>query len=98
MSDKSFKMMLAIFRIIDFFFPYVRKRIRKFGIENEMTVVDYGCGPGRYSIPIAGMVGVKGRVYAVDIHELALKKVQDRIRKEGIKNIKTSLARGNDDG
>jgi len=98
MSDKSFKMMSAIFKIVDFFFPYVRKKIKKFGIENGMTVVDYGCGPGRYSIPIAEMVGVKGRVYAVDIHEMALKKVQEKIRKAGIENIKTSLAKGNDDG
>jgi ubiquinone/menaquinone biosynthesis C-methylase UbiE len=97
-SDKSFRMMLAIFKIVDFFFPYVRKSVKKFDIENGMTVVDYGCGPGRYSIPIAEVVGIKGRVYAVDIHELALKKVQDIIRKEGIKNIQTSLAKGNDDG
>ena len=97
-SDKSFRMMLAIFKIVDSFFPYVRKRMKKFGVENGMTVVDYGCGPGRYSVPIAEMVGAKGRVYAVDIHEMALKNVQDRIRKEGIKNIKTSLAKGHDDG
>jgi len=98
MSDKSFRTMSAIFKIVDLFFPYVRKRIKKFGIEDGMTVVDYGCGPGRYSIPIAEMVGVKGRVYAVDIHETALKKVQEKIRKAGIENIKTSLAKGNDDG
>jgi len=97
-SDKSFRMMLAIFKIVDFLFPYVKKRAKKFGIKDGMTVVDYGCGPGRYSIPIAEMVGVKGRVYAVDIHEMALERVQDRIRKAGIKNIKTSLAKGNDDG
>ena len=98
MSDKSFKGMSAFFKIVDFFFPYLKKRLKKFGIENGMTVVDYGCGPGRYSLPIAEMVGAEGRVYAVDIHEMALKKVQEKIRQSGIKNIETSPAKGNDDG
>ena len=99
MSDKSFKMMSLFFKIVDFFFPYITKRLKKFSIKNGMTVVDYGCGPGRYTLPIAEMVGPKGKVYAVDIiHEMALKKVQEKIRELGIKNIETSLAKGNDDG
>jgi len=40
-----------------------------------MTVVDYGCGPGRYSIKFAEIVGNQGLVYAVDIHELAIEKL-----------------------
>ena len=98
MSDKSFRMMSLFFKIVDFFFPYIKKRLKKFGIKDGMIVVDYGCGPGRYTLPIAEMVGIKGKVYAVDIHEMALKKVQEKIRKSGIKNIETSLAKGNNDG
>ena len=98
MSDKSFRMMSLFFKIVDFFFPYIKKRLKKFGIKDGMIVVDYGCGPGRYTLPIAEMVGIKGKVYAVDIHEMALKKVQEKIRKSGIKNIETSLAKENNDG
>jgi ubiquinone/menaquinone biosynthesis C-methylase UbiE len=32
-----------------------------------MTVVDLGSGSGDYSIPIAKILGKKGRVYAVDL-------------------------------
>jgi len=98
MSDKSFRMMSLFFKIVDFFFPYIKKRLKKFGIKDGIIVVDYGCGPGRYTLPIAEMVGIKGKVYAVDIHEMALKKVQEKIRKSGIKNIETSLAKENNDG
>jgi len=98
MSDKSFRMMSLFFKIVDFFFPYIKKRLKKFVIKDGMIVVDYGCGPGRYTLPIAEMVGIKGKVYAVDIHEMALKKVQEKIRKSGIKNIETSLAKENNDG
>jgi hypothetical protein len=38
-----------------FFYPYIEKRIRKSNIKEGMTVVDYGCGPGRYSLPQSGI-------------------------------------------
>jgi len=57
MSDASFKGMIVIFQVIDFLFHYIDKRIKKFNIQNGMTVVDYRCGPGRYSIKFAEIVG-----------------------------------------
>ena len=60
MSNKAFKMMTLTFKIIDFLVPYIRKRIKKFNIKKGMTVVDYGCGPGRYTIPFAKIVGNNG--------------------------------------
>ena len=57
MSEKSFKMMTFTFKIVDFIFRYIDKRVRKFGIVEGMTVVDYGCGPGRYTIRFAKLVG-----------------------------------------
>ncbi|OHD63353.1 MAG: hypothetical protein A2176_00145 [Spirochaetes bacterium RBG_13_51_14] len=41
------------------------------------TVLDMGCGPGFFSIPMARMVGKNGRVIAVDVQETML----DRVRK-----------------
>lgn len=98
MSDASFKGMTVIFQIIDFLFHYIDKRIKNFNIQNGMTIVDYGCGPGRYSIKFAKIAGNQGLVYAVDIHELAIEKIDELVKKDNIKNIKTSLATGNDDG
>ena len=71
----------VIFKIVDFLFPYVKNRIKKFNIKKDMIVVDYGCGPGRYSIPFAKIVGNKGKVYATDIHELALEIVNEKKKK-----------------
>jgi ubiquinone/menaquinone biosynthesis C-methylase UbiE len=98
MSDISFKMMTVLMAIIDFFLPYIKKRIQGFGIEEGMTVVDYGCGPGRYAVRFAGIVGEKGKVYAADIHELAIEAVKGKIAKRNIKNIMPVLVDGYNSG
>ena len=94
MSDKSFKGMTFTFKVVDAIFPYISRRIKKFDIKKGMTIVDYGCGPGRYSIRFAREVGPEGKVYAVDIHEMAIQAVEEKIRKYGLKNIETKLAKG----
>ena len=98
MSNLSFRVMIVLFKIIDFVHPHIEKRIKKFGIKESMTVVDYGCGPGRYATQFAELVGDKGSVYAVDIHELAIEKVRQKVKKHNIENIKPVLARGYDSG
>ena len=50
-------------------------------------VLDYGCGPGGYTIVAARLVGESGRVYAPDIHPLAVKMVQRKAAKQGLANI-----------
>lgn len=94
MSDASFRFMTLCFRVIDFIYPYIDKRVKKFGIEPGMTVVDYGCGPGRYTTRFAELTTELGKVFAVDIHELAIEAVKKKIKKHGFKNIKPVLANG----
>jgi len=96
MSDISFKLMNLIFHVIDFVHPYIDKRVEKFGLQPGMTVVDYGCGPGRYTIRIAKLVGEQGRVFAVDIHELAIEAVKKKTDQYGLKNVVPVLAKGYD--
>jgi ubiquinone/menaquinone biosynthesis C-methylase UbiE len=96
MSDRSFRMMTFLFKVVDFVYPYIDKRVGKFGINEGMTVVDYGCGPGRYAVKFAELVGENGRVYAVDIHELAIEAVSEKIRKDNLRNIEPVLAQGYD--
>ncbi len=86
--------MTFTFKVVDFLFPYIDRRIRKFGIVDGMSVVDYGCGPGRYTIRFAKLVGQSGKVYAVDIHELAIKTVKDKIAKYKLDNVIPLLADG----
>ena len=96
MSDVSFRGMTFLFNIMDFIYPYIGRRIRNFGIKEGMTVVDYGCGSGRYAVKFAKLVGENGRVYAVDIHELAIAAIKKRIRKDNLRNIEPILIQGYD--
>jgi ubiquinone/menaquinone biosynthesis C-methylase UbiE len=98
MSDFTFRGMDFIFKVVDFVYPHIDQRLQNFGIQTGMTVVDYGCGPGRYTTRLARRVGNSGKVYAVDIHKLAIEAVKKKIKKQGLKNVKPVLARGYDCG
>ena len=49
-------------------------------IEEGMTILDIGCGPGFFSIDMAQMVGKSGRVIASDLQEGMLQKLRDKIQ------------------
>lgn len=54
-------------------------------------MLDYGCGPGRYTLPIAKLVGPKGKVFAVDIQPLAISTIKDKAARESLTNIEAIL-------
>jgi ubiquinone/menaquinone biosynthesis C-methylase UbiE len=66
--------------------------LKRIGISKGQCVLDYGCGIGSYSIPAARLVGSSGRVYALDIHPMAIEKVTKRAKKENLNNIQTILS------
>ena len=90
MSAAAFKFMLWGFRLVDVIYS-PRRYLRKVPLEEGMTVVDYGCGPGRYTIPVAEMVGPEGRVLAVDIQPLATETVIQKAADKGLTNIESVL-------
>lgn len=49
-------------------------------IQAGMTVLDFGCGPGYFTIDIARMVGESGRVIAADLQEGMLQKLRVKIQ------------------
>ena len=49
-------------------------------IEEGMTVLDLGCGPGFFTLEIAQMVGKSGRIIAADLQEGMLQKLMDKIK------------------
>jgi len=49
-------------------------------IEEGMTVLDLGCGPGFFSIDMAQLVGDSGRVIASDLQEGMLQKLREKIK------------------
>ena len=93
MPDIAFKMMSFIFKIKDALFP-VDKSLDNFGIKKGFIVIDYGCGPGRYLKRASQLVGKKGKVYAVDIHKLAIESVKKKIKKFNLKNVEPVLVTG----
>ncbi|MHA1437472.1 MAG: class I SAM-dependent methyltransferase [Promethearchaeota archaeon] len=87
-SKLDFRFMSFFFRIRDKFHP-PKEKIEKAKIKLGDYILDYGCGPGSYSIAAAEIVGPSGKVYAVDIHPLAINKVRKKALKKGLKNIET---------
>jgi ubiquinone/menaquinone biosynthesis C-methylase UbiE len=59
-------------------------RILKPYIKEGMTVLDFGCGPGFFSIPLAQMVGESGKVFAVDLQDGMLQKLREKIEGTGL--------------
>jgi ubiquinone/menaquinone biosynthesis C-methylase UbiE len=49
-----------------------------------MTVLDFGCGMGFSAIALAGMVGEKGRVIAVDVQQEMLEVLRRRAERAGV--------------
>jgi ubiquinone/menaquinone biosynthesis C-methylase UbiE len=92
MPDLAFRLMAATMAVKDQLFPTLNKRIEGFSIQSGMTLVDYGCGPGRYTTRFAKLLGDTGKVYAVDVHELALAYVRRKMREQGLRNIVPILA------
>ncbi|WP_128694533.1 class I SAM-dependent methyltransferase [Methanoculleus taiwanensis] len=97
MPDAHFRLMSLAFRIRDSIIPPERM-LATFGVRKGMTVVDYGCGPGSYIKTVSDLVGPDGTVYAVDIHELAIESISQRIKQKGLANVIPTLAKGYDSG
>ena len=69
--------------------------LRSLGISKDMTVVDIGCGTGFFTLPLAGIVGLGGKVFAADISREMLNEVRKRIKKDKLKNVKVLLSEEN---
>jgi len=63
--------------------------LKKVGIRQGQTVLDFGCGSGNYTILAAKIVGHKGKIYALDKNSEKLDKLKERLQKEGLDNVKT---------
>ncbi|MBU7043013.1 MAG: class I SAM-dependent methyltransferase [Theionarchaea archaeon] len=55
-------------------------------------VLDFGCGPGSYIPPLSTMVGKSGKIYALDIHPLAVESVNKMIDEKSLTNVETILS------
>jgi len=61
--------------------------IESVGVKRGQTVLDFGCGSGTYTIPLAGVVGKRGRVLALDKDRYALDDLMRKADSVGLVNI-----------
>ena len=87
-SNLDFRLMSFVYKFRD----YVRPRmniLEEVGIKTGFHVLDYGCGPGSYISPVARLVGESGRVYALDVHPLAVRSVEKLASRNRLDNVQT---------
>ena len=92
LDDEAVKRMISMLEERDALTP-IDKECDKFGIKRGDTVIDYGCGSGGYTTKISKLVGNAGKVYAVDLYELAIAVVKKKIDKFSLENIQTVLVK-----
>jgi ubiquinone/menaquinone biosynthesis C-methylase UbiE len=90
-SNFDFRLMALTYRVRDYLLPRI-EILKEVGIEEGFHVLDYGCGPSSYIRPLAKMVGRTGKIYALDIHPLAVQAVQRLASKKGLANVQAILS------
>ena len=91
MSDTAFRLMEGVMALWYVLARRPRRDLQLLPLERGLTVVDYCCGPGHYTLPIAEAVGPEGRVYAVDIQPLAVAGVREKAARRGLRNVTAVL-------
>ena len=88
MPNFHFRFMSFGYKFRDFFLPR-KNTLKEVGIKAGFHVLDYGCGPGGYIIAAVELAGRLGKVYALDIHPLAIQRVQNIVSKKKLTNVET---------
>lgn len=57
------------------------------GARRGATVADVGAGEGRWTIELAEAVGPAGHVFATEVEESLLEKIEERLEMKGIGNV-----------
>lgn len=65
-------------------------------VADGSTVADIGAGAGWFTVRLAQRVGPKGKVYAQDVQRIMLDAIKRRVQREGLENVTTVQAHGND--
>jgi ubiquinone/menaquinone biosynthesis C-methylase UbiE len=61
--------------------------LRRAGLKEGQTVLDFGCNEGSYVVPAATVVGKAGTVYALDKDGQALKVLRKTLSRNGCDNV-----------
>ena len=91
MSNTMFKM-ISLTAEVFYKFMNLSRQLQKSGVRGGQAVLDFGCGSGHFTIAAARVVGDNGKVYALDVHPLAIEAVKKKVAKEGLSNVRTILS------
>jgi ubiquinone/menaquinone biosynthesis C-methylase UbiE len=92
-SGFSYKAMSFMFKIRDIIWPR-GNILKEVGIKPGFSVLDFGCGPGGYILPLAKMVGESGKIYALDMNPAAILTVKSLAAGHKLSNVQTILSEG----
>jgi ubiquinone/menaquinone biosynthesis C-methylase UbiE len=88
MPNWAYRLMVWEYRIHDLLgLDKPQSHLSAAPVRAGMVVVDWGCGPGRYTGSLAQLVGKEGKVYAVDIQPMAIQLTRDRLTREQLANV-----------
>ena len=61
--------------------------LKRAGFKKGQTVLDFGCGSGNYTIPVAKIIGERSLIYALDKDRMELDSLMSRAKSMGLTNI-----------
>ena len=83
--------MAFFFKIRDFIKPRLDV-VKEIGLKEGFRVLDYGCGPGSYILPVANLIGNSGKIYALDINPATIEMVKELAAKKQLSNVEVILS------
>ena len=90
MKDINYRLMTLLYKFASPFCN-AKQHLEHIPVKKGMVVVDYGCGPGRYTLNLSKIVGQKGRVIALDIHPKAIETIKVKAARKFLTNIEPLL-------
>lgn len=91
MSNIWFRLMAAEFQVRDYLHPR-QEIVNEVPLKASFHVLDYGCGPGGYVLPVSEAIGSSGKLYALDAMPIAIEMVKKIVAKHNLKNVQTILS------
>ena len=66
---------------------YVENHLVKIGVKKGYNILDFGCGEGSYTSPLAKILDGGGMIFAIDEDQIKLDKLSTNAKKEGVGKI-----------
>jgi ubiquinone/menaquinone biosynthesis C-methylase UbiE len=92
-SGFSYQAMSFMFKLRDIIRPR-GNILQDAGIKPGFQVLDFGCGPGGYILPLAKLVGGSGKIFALDMNPAAILTVKSLAANRKLANVQTILSDG----